>query len=195
MTGVPRQIGPEDVPEVVETLVLAFADDPILRWWITDERRRREIVPAFFSILVEAFLPARQIWSLDSASAALWVPPGLPKPTEEESTALNDAMATACGEYAAVGNEISAVMDAVHPTEDHMYLWFLGSRPGFQGQGLGSALLREVLDRCDADGVPAYLEATGDDNRRLYRRHGFVDIQQIAIRDSPPLFCMWRDPR
>lgn len=66
---------------------------------------------------------------------------------------------------------------------------------GFQGQGLGSTLIRAVLDRCDADGMPAYLEATSEDNRRLYAQHGFVDTQQIVIRDSPPLFCMWRDPQ
>ena len=194
--GEPRQIDKADVLEVVETLTLAFVDDdPLLRWWIADDVRRHEIVPSFFSTLVEAFRPAEQVWSLDGVGAALWVPPGLPKPTEEESTALNTAMAEVCGEYAEVGNEISERMGAVHPTEDHMYLWFLGARPGFQGQGLGSALLRVVLDRCDAEGLPAYLEATNDDNRRLYRRHGFVDTQQVTIRDSPPLYCMWRDPR
>jgi ribosomal protein S18 acetylase RimI-like enzyme len=83
----------------------------------------------------------------------------------------------------------------VHPTEPHVYLFVLGARPTHQGQGLGSALLRHVLDRCDADGTPAYLEDTNTRNRDLYRRHGFAQTGEIRLPDGPPLYPMWRDPR
>jgi GNAT superfamily N-acetyltransferase len=46
-----------------------------------------------------------------------------------------------------------------HPTEPHYYIRSVGVRPALQGQGLGSALMRPALERCDSDGVPAYLEA------------------------------------
>ena len=32
--------------------------------------------------------------------------------------------------------------------------------PELQGRGIGSALMQPVLERCDRDGMPAYLEAT-----------------------------------
>jgi ribosomal protein S18 acetylase RimI-like enzyme len=105
------------------------------------------------------------------------------------------AIAELTGDYAERGFALMAAMEAVHPTEEHYYLFFVGARPGFQGRGLGSALLREVLDRSDATGIPAYLEATAEDNRRLYERHGFLARDPITVADAPPMWPMWREPR
>lgn len=191
--GQARRIGEADIPAVIETLSQSFFDDPMMRWWIPDDARRREILPGFFELMVGAFLPADEIWSLDGVAAALWVPPG-PQPSAEETAELGRAIAELAGENAARGFAIMAATEQVHPKEEHLYLFFLGARPRFQGRGLGSALLRAVLDRCDAGGVPAYLEASSEDNRRLYERHGFVVREELTVDDSPPLHLMWRDP-
>jgi GNAT superfamily N-acetyltransferase len=57
---------------------------------------------------------------------------------------------------------------------EHFYL-----APGIQGRGLGSAVLRTLLDRTDADGVLVRLNVLqGSAARRLYERHGFtVEVQ------------------
>jgi predicted GNAT family N-acyltransferase len=55
-------------------------------------------------------------------------------------------------------------------------------------------LLREVLQRCDRDRTPAYLEATSPENVRLYRRHGFEVTGEICLPDGPSLWPMWRAP-
>lgn len=188
----PRRIGAADGPEVVETLAQAFFDDPMMTWWIPDAARRKEILPGFFELMVGAFLPAEEIYAIDGVAAALWVPPG-PAPSEDETAELGRAIAEIAGENAERGFAIMAATEAVHPTEEHFYLFFLGARPGFQGRGLGSSLLREVLDRCDADGMPAYLEASSEDNRRLYERHAFVVRDALTVENSPPLYLMWRD--
>jgi GNAT superfamily N-acetyltransferase len=50
-------------------------------------------------------------------------------------------------------------VERMHPTkEPHWYLAFLGVEPSEQGRGVGSALLRPVLDRAAAEGAPAWLE-------------------------------------
>jgi len=68
-------------------------------------------------------------------------------------------------------------------------------RRAVQGRGLGSALLASTLQRCDRDGTAAYLDATSEDNRRLYERHGFVVTAERSADGSPPMWAMWRDPR
>ena len=85
-------------------------------------------------------------------------------------------------------------MEEQHPVEDHEYLFFLGTRPEWQSRGLGSALMHEVLDRCDRDGTPAYLEATSPANQRLYLRQGFVVAGEIRLPDGPSMWRMWREP-
>jgi hypothetical protein len=48
--------------------------------------------------------------------------------------------------------------------------------------------------RLDADGIPAYLEATSEQNRALYRRHGYADMSPptIAVDGDTVLYRMWR---
>ena len=43
----------------------------------------------------------------------------------------------------------------------------MGFEPEWQGRGLSTALLRPVLERCDDEKLPAYLEASSPRNRAL----------------------------
>jgi len=85
-------------------------------------------------------------------------------------------------------------MARLHPTEPHWYLPLIGVKPRQQGQGLGAALLRPILEKCDAMHLPAYLEATSSRSLPLYRRHGFKAIGEIKVRDCPPIIPMLRLP-
>jgi GNAT superfamily N-acetyltransferase len=60
---------------------------------------------------------------------------------------------------------------------EHFYL-----APAVQGRGLGSAVLRTLLDRFDAEGVLVRLNVLqGSAARRLYERHGFVMEREDPI--------------
>jgi GNAT superfamily N-acetyltransferase len=71
----------------------------------------------------------------------------------------------------------------------------VGVDPLRQGRGLGSAILQEGLRRCDADGLPAYLENSNPKNTGLYERLGFEAIGLIQPADFPPMQPMLRRPR
>jgi GNAT superfamily N-acetyltransferase len=76
----------------------------------------------------------------------------------------------------------------------HYYLAILGTDPPHQGKGIGSALLVTMLSRTDAENVPAYLEASSEDNKRLYERHGFKEEERVGLPGGgPPFWRMWRD--
>src|SRR6266480_1511298 len=80
-------------------------------------------------------------------------------------------------------------MNEVQPTDLHWHLAFVCTRPENQGHGLGTALIRDGVRRCDAAGHPAYLEATSDRNRTLYERLGF---HVIGVRCNEPDRTAWR---
>jgi len=191
-----RKAAGQDLPGVVETLTAAFHDDPFMTWWVPDEARRREILPACFEVIVDANHPHDQLYTTDPvpAAAAVWIPPGA-QPTADEAAEMVSWYVDVAAETAERLLCALERMDEHHPTEPHAYLFLLGTRPAWQSQGLGSALLREVLDRCDRDGTPAYLEATSSGNRRLYARHGFEVVGEIALPDGPSLWPMWREPQ
>ncbi|MER5488514.1 GNAT family N-acetyltransferase [Streptomyces sp. NPDC002812] len=63
----------------------------------------------------------------------------------------------------------------VRPAEGRQWLEHFYLAPHCQGRGLGSAVLRTVLERTDARGLTVGLNVLqGSAARRLYERHGFV---------------------
>ncbi len=60
---------------------------------------------------------------------------------------------------------------------EHFYL-----DPRLQGTGIGSGVLRELLERCDSEGALVRLNVlTGSPARRLYERHGFRVESEDAV--------------
>jgi ribosomal protein S18 acetylase RimI-like enzyme len=83
-----------------------------------------------------------------------------------------------------------------HPADPpHWYLAVLGTDPSAQGRGLGSATLAPVLERCDADGVGAYLESSKERNIDFYARHGFRVTAELRLPRGPSVWPMWREPQ
>lgn len=93
------------------------------------------------------------------------------------------------------GSVLTKIEEA-HPRDPHYYLEFLGTRADRQGHGVGSALLAPMLERCDREGVPAYLESSNPANIPFYARHGFEVSGSFDLPDDWPEFTpMWREPR
>jgi ribosomal protein S18 acetylase RimI-like enzyme len=177
----------------IATLTVAFSSDPIARWFLSDAGRYLTYWPKVIKALGGNAFGAGTADSIsDHGGVALWLPPdvgfddeamgaiateAVPEPDQEEVFGLLEQM----GDY--------------HPTERHWYLPLVGVDAANQSCGLGSALLRHGAERCDRDGLPAYLEATNPRNRRLYAGHGFEEIGVIRSGSSPPMWPMLRKPR
>ncbi|MCF1598786.1 GNAT family N-acetyltransferase [Streptomyces muensis] len=64
---------------------------------------------------------------------------------------------------------------ALRPDGDTRWLEHFYLAPHAQGRGIGSAVLRELLQRCDQAGALVRLNVLqGSAARRLYERHGFT---------------------
>lgn len=71
---------------------------------------------------------------------------------------------------------------ALRPAEDAHWLEHFFVAPRLQGSGVGSGVLRELLERCDRDGLLVRLNVLqGSAARRLYERHGFTTESQDPI--------------
>ncbi|MER5600272.1 GNAT family N-acetyltransferase [Streptomyces sp. NPDC002265] len=70
----------------------------------------------------------------------------------------------------------------VRPRGDGLWLEHFYLAPRHQGRGLGSAVLRTLLERTDAQGMTVGLNVLqGSPARRLYERHGFVVESQDPV--------------
>jgi GNAT superfamily N-acetyltransferase len=85
-------------------------------------------------------------------------------------------------------------MESRHVRPPHHYFPAIGVAPERQGQGLGRGLMAPTLERCDREGLPAYLEASSARNAALYERLGFEVIRELHYGGSQPLRLMIRPP-
>ncbi|HKP18424.1 MAG TPA: GNAT family N-acetyltransferase [Gaiellaceae bacterium] len=185
-----------DADTLTTVLARAFFDDPVMRWAIPSDDRRREIDGPLFELFVRAYLPLGETYSAASGGgAALWAPPGGEAVPADDAEAFAAKIEQIAGPDATRLFELIGLMEEHHPHEPLYYLQLLGVDPGLQGRGIGSALLDRVLARADRESLPAYLEATSGLNRKLYEKHGFVATAEVTLPGGPPFYSMWREPR
>jgi GNAT superfamily N-acetyltransferase len=188
-----------DVDRLSRTLAAAFADDPVFCHLLpAGVPSREERVRRVFAVDGARSLAHGGLWTTaDGDAAAVWFPPGHWRPTPWEDLRETPAWLRIGGRRMRVFQRLRAAMSAHHrELPPHWYLYYVGTLPPRQGEGLGSALLQAVLSRCDTEQVPAYLESTCERNLPLYRRHGFAGQRTLDVPPGcPPLTPMWRDPR
>jgi GNAT superfamily N-acetyltransferase len=195
--GEVRAASVEDRELLVRIAAEGFFADPVMGWVFPDDATRLGRLLAMFGQLVEDFgLGRGTVHLADGACAAFWREPSF----EGLSTAASrtDAAPEADPPLDEGTLErliiLGAAMEAHHPREPHWYLNAVSTLPSRQGQGLGTAVLRPVLELADASGVPCYLESTNPRNRTLYHRHGFEDREEIPLDGGPSMLAMWRQP-
>jgi GNAT superfamily N-acetyltransferase len=179
-------------------LASAFCDDPVFNWVLHGDRNRTRMLERGFDLFL------RRVWMEQEetyttpgvAGAAVWERPGSWQLSVGRQLRLLPAMATVFRNRLPRVLRALTVLEARHPREPpHYYLPFIGVAPEWQGRGIGAALLAPILERCDRERVPSFLEASTPRNRTLYERHGFTVTEEFRLaRSAPPQWRMWREP-
>lgn len=197
VTTVAVPAGEGDIEALGDVLQAAFWDDPVMTWMLPHEESRSRRMAGLFRVLLKAhYMSMHTVWTTaDQAGGALWAPPGHWKIPNWELVKASPGLAVSLGVRSIPALRFLEDIDREHPKEPHWYLGVLGTGPAHQGKGIGSALMRPVLERCDTEGVPAYLESSKESNIPFYARHGFVVTGEVSAPGGPTLWPMWRDPQ
>jgi len=187
-----RSASRDEERTVSALITLAFASDPMARWSLRDPQAYLAVMPELIRAFGAAAYDSDSAYvSEDGGGAAMWLPPGVEPDIETLDRLIRE------NADPAILSDVEGIFDAMaryHPQEPHWYLPLIGTDPMRQGQGIGSALMKHALARCDRDGVAAYLESSNPLNIPLYRRHGFDILGTIQIGSSPVLTPMLRQP-
>ncbi len=200
-----RTAGDDDRELIVRLLDEAFQDDPVSGWVFPGREYRRATHHKLMAAFTDVVLADGRIDITEDGSAcALWmsVPAEVSGDAEAgaEDRPEDDGFARTRQDVDPDNERVELIgrlTAAVHPSgRAHEYLWMIGVTPGRQGEGLGSALIGSVLDRCDREGRAAYLEASNERSRLLYERLGFEAAgEPLALPEGPFMWPMWREPR
>ena len=190
-----------DRAKLADSLASAFSGDPLFAWMMGAEPSPS--LEAKMRIFFDAFLKLdlgrddHLVFTDESGiGAAIWRAPNKWKVPTGDLVRTLPAMLRAFGTK--VPRMVGALnaIEKVHPKEEHYYLEVLGTHQGSQSKGVGTAVISHMLDRIDAEGMPAYLESSNTRNIPFYARHGFEATSEIVVgKGAPTVTAMWRNPR
>jgi ribosomal protein S18 acetylase RimI-like enzyme len=193
-----RRATADDVTAMAAQMARTFLDDPVTSHIFRNEARREAALRAYFGTQMKAdYLPFGGCYTAEGyAGSAIWAPAG--KPLQKVVAGMLTMLPVLPYVIANMRTTIQllTLIESKHPRQPHWYLASLGTAVEQQGKGVGGALMRPVLDHCDAEGIPCYLESSKERNVPFYRRHGFEVVEEVPLPgDGPSLWTMWREPQ
>lgn len=197
-----RRATAADIPELARVLTRAFHEDPYFTFVASPAGdRTRRMRAGWAGILRYASGSLTATFTTDDlAGVAVWLRPDAPKMGTVDSIRLLLAMARLRGPRRV--RSISQLVRQLdehrrrHVPNPHYYLLALGVDIDRQRQGVGTSLLRPVMDRCDAEGMTAYLETANGDNIAFYERLGFACVEELILPGAGvKIWLMARKPR
>ena len=179
----------KDLERVKGVLKLGFASDALIRWVYPDASSYLKCFDIWMEEFSKIAFENNIVYSEENFyGSSIWHPPGV----EFDDSVLLPTFDYVPSDRIEVVTRFFEEFKKYHP-KDAWYLAFIAVDPAQQRKGIGSFLLKEALQMIDANGDRAYLEASNEQNKALYERHGFEEIGRVQFEDSPPAFPMIRE--
>jgi GNAT superfamily N-acetyltransferase len=195
-----RVAEPRDVPRIAATLTVATAESRWARWALPSDGRVQRLTRLHELVAGHRGVATGTTWVTDDVVAvAAWeAPEGAPgtEPVPADvAAALAREVPRLHGDRARTLAATDTVVSAVRPSEPHWWLATVGTRPSARRQGLGIAVVTPVLQRCDAEGLPAAVAVHTWANVRWLRGLGFAVVETTDTTDDElPLYVLVRQP-
>lgn len=181
MTSI-RPLTAADVDALVSALAQAFERDDLAVWIFPDPAERGAALVAMFrSRLSDGLHHDGMVVDVaeDLDGAAIWQSPLAPFDEAPPPGARSDVV------------EAFRTISAARPQQRSWYLHGIGAR--IEHRGIGSALMRVGLRRCDDAALPSALWTGHERNLDFYRKHGYRELQRFDFPGASA-WWMWRDP-
>ena len=188
-----------DVSALASAFARAYADDPLVAWFVPKKAGRVHRLERLFRVELGGFIRYRLrevLIDAERTGGAAWAAPGTCKlPTLKMIREL-PGVVRAIG---LTGSRRSAraynFLQALHPIEPHWFLEGIATHPEAQRQGVATALMAPILERCDREGTAAYLETQNPGNVSFYERRGFLVSDEVDVPGGGPhMWLMKRAP-
>jgi GNAT superfamily N-acetyltransferase len=184
-------------------LTRAFADEPLWVHFIPEAERRHQKIYYILRLMAAYGLRHGEGYatSPEMEGLVIWL--------SSEHAKMSLWQQIQCGAIPAFFNlgpktiahisATNAYIDEVHERIapfPHKYLSIIAVDPAHQGRGHASALMRPMLARLDAEGMPCYLETHTATNVQIYHHFGFeVREEDTFPNSSTHYWIMIREPQ
>jgi ribosomal protein S18 acetylase RimI-like enzyme len=196
------KLDPGQKKRAAQVVAAAFYDYPMFTFYFPDPGKRSRLLPWYLGNVLTCALHYGEVYTTPEISGVVFIlPPGHTQISQSEY-AKNGFLLTPlllgyrdytrsqeCEKF--VADTHKKVMD----DRPHYYLWGLAVDPNQKRRGIGTALMKPVIDKADADEKPIYLETHDEKNVAYYQRMGFSLVHTDTIpKFDLAIWCMVREP-
>ncbi len=172
---------------IIEALVKGFHNDELFNYYVRNDAKRIIALEKIFNFLINEIADKYcEIWVYDKNSVAIIIPPYI-KPKTIKFIKLLHVFLFAC-QFKKISRLIRmAIFLPKHREKSpHHYIWFLASLN--QGQGAGSELLKQIIEKYGIEKGKIALETCSKRNVKFYSRLGFKLNEKFKIAKNSPYF-------
>jgi ribosomal protein S18 acetylase RimI-like enzyme len=160
---------------VVDTVVAAFRNDPVFKFFFPDSASYDAEAAAFAANLFDRRVAHGTVWIVEGGAAvSMWDPPA-GAGGDARKPELSPRTLARLDAY-------NAAVHAALPATAHWYLGVLATHPEHTGRRWGHAVMAAGLQHAATAGLPAYLETTNPANLAMYRRAGWEVVASLTVQ-------------
>lgn len=168
---------------ITDILYQSFKENKSVNYIVKPDSKREQRIKALMDYSFEVcYLFGDVYLSEDEKACALVLYPDQKK-TTFKSILLDLKLMLNCIGIENMGKALDreSKIKKIQPKERVYYLWFIGVAPLYQGKGLGSKLMEELIKDSEEKQRPIYLETSTLKNIPWYKKFGFEVYHELEL--------------
>ena len=192
-----RPAGPSRRAHIAEVIGRAFVTEPMMTWPLggrTDDLEERCVRAN--ALFLKPLMGRGIVWETgDGHGALVLVPPKQADAWDDANAHIEDSTTHETDDGGRRWERFWDWVASKIPREPHWHLDSVAVEPGWQGHGIGSALVEFALEQMRQSGVALVLETGTPRNVPLYERLGFEVVEDVdSPEGGPHVWFMRREP-
>ncbi len=181
----------------------AFFNYPMFTGYFPDPKKRAHIMPWYLGNVLRCAMRYGEVYTTPEVSGVIFILPPSHSILSQSEYARHGFLLTpvVLGLKAYKRSQecekfVEDTRERIMLGRPHYYLWGLTVDPKFHRSGIGTALLKPLIERADEEKMPVYLETHKEANVPYYQRSGFALVHTDTIpKYGLPFWCMVREPQ
>lgn len=183
----------QDKEIVIDILAASFDDNQSVNYITKQDKKRARRIRKLMAYSFEVcYLFGEVFLTEDKKACALILYPDKKK-TTLKTILLDVQLIASCIGIENIKKALAreTKIKQLQPKGPIYYLWFIGVKPEYQNEGIGSDLLKNIIEDSEKKKRPVYLETSTRKNLPWYKKFGFNIYNELDL--SYRLFFLKRE--
>ena len=168
---------------IIDILTNSFKTNQSVNYIVQQDHKKIERIRALMEYSFEICYNNGEVFLSDDTKACALILYPDQKKASLKSILLDVKLISKCVGLSNIRKAMrrESLIKSLQPKDKMYYLWFIGVKPEFQGSGIGTTLLHEVIEHSNQIKRPVYLETSTLVNLPWYKKLGFEIYSELDL--------------